>query len=70
MKLLQGLHQALSQDSARNTPPRNLIHDHGIKDYLYYFLNVGVLSMLCRPAEIETRAEDLVILREGPRTLS
>ncbi|KAJ8422388.1 LOW QUALITY PROTEIN: hypothetical protein Cgig2_024806 [Carnegiea gigantea] len=66
----KGPHQAPRRDSAHNTPLRNLVHDHRVEDHLHYLGDIGVLSIPCSHAKVETRTEDNVILREGPRTLS
>ncbi|KAJ8422559.1 LOW QUALITY PROTEIN: hypothetical protein Cgig2_005757 [Carnegiea gigantea] len=59
-----------TRDSARNTPFRNLVHDHGVEDRLHRLRDIGVLSIPCSHAKVKTRAKDKVIFREGPRTLS
>ncbi|KAJ8445073.1 hypothetical protein Cgig2_022593 [Carnegiea gigantea] len=56
-------------NSARDTPLRNLVHDHGVEDRQHHLGDVEVLSVPHSHAKVETRTEDEVILREGPRTL-
>ncbi|KAJ8423977.1 hypothetical protein Cgig2_008752 [Carnegiea gigantea] len=67
--LHKGLHQALRRDSARDTPLHNLVHDHCVEDRLHHLGDVRVLSVLCSRTKVETRTEDEVILRDGPRAL-
>ncbi|KAJ8428640.1 hypothetical protein Cgig2_017139 [Carnegiea gigantea] len=67
--LEDGPHQVLCQDSAHDTPLRNLIHDHGVEDRLHHLGDVRVLSIPRSHAKVKTQTEDEVILREGPRTL-
>ena len=55
----------LYRDSTCDTPLRNLVHNHSIEDRLHHLGDVGVLSVPCGHAEVETQAEDKVILRGG-----
>ncbi|KAJ8433388.1 hypothetical protein Cgig2_019178 [Carnegiea gigantea] len=49
--LLQGPYQAPQRDSARKHPLRNLVHNHGIEDYLHHLRDIGVLSTPCTHAQ-------------------
>ncbi|KAJ8444093.1 hypothetical protein Cgig2_025094 [Carnegiea gigantea] len=68
MQLLQGPHQVLRRDSARDTLLCNFVHDYG-EDSLQHFGDGGVWAALRSHAGVKTWTEDEVILREWPRTL-
>ncbi|KAJ8447060.1 hypothetical protein Cgig2_025437 [Carnegiea gigantea] len=64
-----GPHQALHRDSARGTPLRNIVHDHGVKDRLHHLGGVGVLSVSRSHTKVEARTKDEVNLNTTPRSL-